>query len=60
MTDVRQAWIEAKNAEAEAWKAFLEANKHAPLRKELDAAIAAEKIAHEAYGKFLRGETKED
>lgn len=56
---LRDAWILAENARTEAYRAFMEANRNSPLRRELNAAEAREKEAQAAYSRALQHQTNE-
>ncbi len=56
---LRDDWIAAENARVAVYKAFMEANRHSSLAKELVQAEQIEKQAKDAYAKALRKEEKE-
>lgn len=54
MNELRDAWIDAENKRAECYNKFMDANKKAPYRKELDEAQKAADNAKSAYAKALQ------
>lgn len=55
---LRDTWISAENARTEAYRAFMEANRNSPLRRELNAAEQREKDAQAAYSRALQQQKK--
>lgn len=59
LVTLRDEWIAAENARTEAYKAFMDANKDSPGRKELDAAENREKAAQRKYSRALQQRQQE-
>lgn len=55
---MRDEWLIAENARTEAYRAFMEANRNSPLRRELNAAEATEKAAQQRYSRALQSQQK--
>lgn len=58
LQQLRDTWISAENARTDAYRAFMEANRNSPLRRELNAAEAREKEAQAAYSRALQQHKK--
>lgn len=58
LQQLRDTWISAENARTDAYRAFMEANRNSPLRRELNAAEAREKEAQAAYARALQQHKK--
>lgn len=54
LAELRDAWIAAENARTEAYRAFMQATKCHPLRRELDEAERKKDAAFAAYGRALQ------
>lgn len=59
LQQLRDTWISAENARTDAYRAFMEANRNSPLRRELNAAEATEKEAQARYSRALQNQTNE-